>query len=351
MNQSVFIPSILLMSLSFAASSEPHVAHADRYIEQYKQYQNAACPIANNDIKHFVYFAIDRAAIHDHALLSHERFSGAQIMYPWAKLEPSRGEYDFSIIREDYEYLAKHGKKLFVQLQDATFLSVNKGVPDYLFSDEFDGGAIEQYTQDGEPEGWVAKRWNPQVRERFALLMDALGEEFDGKIEGINLQESAIGIAHSNDASFTEAGYVQGLKANMLALKKAFPNSTAMQYANFVNGEWLPWDDKGYLKSLYAYGEEIGVAMGAPDLMIQRRAQLNHALAMMHESDYSVPLGIAIQDGNYIGQTGTTRVEGERNNIVPMLHAFADDFLNVDYLFWVNQEPYFEQDVLSCFNG
>jgi hypothetical protein len=28
------------------------------------------------------------------------------------------------------------------------------------------------------------------------LLMNALGKEFDGKIEGINLQESAIGIWH-----------------------------------------------------------------------------------------------------------------------------------------------------------
>ncbi|WP_233219145.1 hypothetical protein [Photobacterium sp. GB-27] len=34
----------------------------------------------------------------------------------------------------------------------------------------------------------------------------------------------------------------------MLSLKQAFPSSTTMQYANFVNGEWLPWEDKGYLK-------------------------------------------------------------------------------------------------------
>ncbi len=84
--------------------------------------------------------------------------------------------------------------------------------------------------------------------------------------------------------------------------------------------------------------------------MVRRKGQLNHALAMMHEHDYSVPLAIAVQDGNYIGQTGTTEVVDERQNIVPLLHAFARSFLKVDYMFWANQEPYFAEDVLPCFS-
>ncbi|MFM2587694.1 hypothetical protein [Vibrio sp. TBV020] len=341
------VAAALLLSFSASANWDNPV---DRYKEEYKNHLSARCPIASDDIKHFVYFAIDRDAIHDHPLLHHDRFIGAQIMYPWAKLEPKRGEYDFSIIREDYNYLKSHGKKLFIQLQDATFYSENKGVPEYLFSEEFNGGAIHQYTDDGVAQGWVAKRWNPQVRERFAQLLVALGKEFDGKIEGINLQETAIGISKEKDPSFSEQKYLDGLKSNMLALKTAFPNSTTMQYANFVNGEWLPWEDKGYLKSVYEYGEEIGVGLGAPDLMMKRRGQLNHALAMMHEYDYSVPIGIAIQDGNYIGQTNNTQVVDKRENIVPVLHSFAEKFLKVDYMFWVNQAPYFEQDVMPCFS-
>ena len=70
---------------------------------------------------------------------------------------------------------------------------------------------------------------------------------------------------------------------------------------------------------------------------------------MMHEKDYTVPLGIAVQDGNYIGQTGTVEIINEHKNIVPLLHAFASDFLKIKYMFWANQEPYFEQDVLPCF--
>ncbi len=114
-----------------------------------------------------------------------------------------------------------------------------------------------------------------------------------------------------------------------------------MQYANFMPGEWLPWEDHGYLRSIYTYGEDIGVGLGAPDLIVDRKGQLNHPLAMMHEGRFHVP-------GNYIGETGTTRVVAGRKNRVPLLHAFAKDFLGVSFMFWSYQEPYFSEDVLPC---
>ena len=324
---------------------------SEKYLDEHEKYASATCPIGEDDIQHFVYFSRDREQIRDHAFLSRDKFSGAQIMYAWAQLEKRPSEYDFSIIREDLQYLRARGKKLFVQLQDTTFNPQYKAVPAYLLTDQYDGGAVYQRKENGDPEGWVAKRWNARVRERFALLLNALGRELDGEIEGINLQESAIGVREEDDPSLSPEVYAASLKANMLALKKAFPSSTTMQYANFMRGEWLPWEDKGYLRSIYQYGEEIGVGLGAPDLMPQRKAQLNHALAMMHEHEYSAPLGIAVQDGNYIGLTGSTALKAEHRNIVPLLHGFARDFLKVKYMFWVNQEPYFEQDVLPCFSA
>ena len=322
---------------------------ANRYIDVYKKYLNATCPLEPDSIKHFVYFARDRELILNHPFLNIQRFEGAQIMYPWEQLEPEKGEYDFSIIREDYEYLLSHGKKLFIQLQDATFNPEYVGIPRYLLTDEFDGGSIPQYNENGETVGWVAKRWNPKVQERFALLLDALGKEFDGKTEGINLQESAIDVKSTIDTTFTPGHYAESLKINMLALKRAFPLSTTMQYANFMPGEWLPGQDKGYLRSIYKYGQDIGVGLGGPDLMYKKRGQLNHMIAMMHEGKFTVPLGIAIQDGNFIGETGNNNVVNVRENIVPILHAFARDFLKVNYMFWVYQEPYFSEDVIPCF--
>lgn len=340
---------------AFGQSDNP----ANRYIDAYKQYLDATCPLEKDSIKHFIYFARDREQIHNHPFLKVQRIVGAQIMYSWRQLEPEKGVYDFSIIYEDYNYLLSHGKRLFIQFQDVTFDTKCKAIPDYLMTEEFDGGCTKSFNDNGVADGWVAKIWNPQVQHQFALLMKTLGKEFDGKIEGINLQESAVGVNGDIDTAFTPKRYTECLKENMLALKNAFPNSTTMQYANFMPGEWLPWEDKGYLRSIYQYGQEIGVGLGGPDLMVTRKGQLNHTIAMMHENKYTVPLGIAIQDGNYIGITGADQDydkqldngQNRHKNIVPLLHAFAKDFLHINYMFWVNQEPYFSEDVIPCLSN
>ena len=349
--KSILIFSFISLSMFANAQEKPN--WSERYADAYKKYQSATCPIIKDSIQHFVYFSRDREAIINHPFLQHPIFKGAQIMYSWKDFEFQKGKYDFTILKQDYEYLKKFGKKIFIQLQDVTFNPKYKAIPDYLFTDEYNGGATFQYNDAGKPEGWVAKRWNKKVRERFALLLQALGNEFDGKIEGINLQETSIGVNSKTDTSFSEQGYIQGLKENMLALKKAFKKSTTMIYANFTPGEWLPWNDKGYLGSLYQYGEEIGVGLGGPDLMVTRKGQLNHALKFMHEGQYTVPIGIAVQDGNYFGKTGNEKDDTEnvlRQNLVPLLQAFAKDFLRVSYMFWVNQEPYFKEDVMPCFS-
>lgn len=347
------LPAAVLLTLVSSIHAQENGKPGAKYAEAYKKYLSATCPVTKDSIRHFVYFAKDREAIIDHPFLQHPMFAGAQVMYAWRNLEPHKGIYDFSILRKDYEYLKQFGKKIFIQLQDATFNPNYKAIPDYLMTEEYGGGATLQYNDAGKPEGWVAKRWNKKLREQFAHFLQALGKEFDGKAEGINLQETSIGVSSKTDYGFTELGYIEGLKENMLALKKAFPRSTTMIYANFAPGEWLPWNDKGYLRSLYQYGEEIGVGLGNPDLMVTRKGQLNHALKFMHEGNYTVPIGIAVQDGNYFGKTGSEEedaAQGPRKNLVPLLHAFAKDFLRVSYMFWANQAPYFDTDVLPCFS-
>ncbi len=345
------MPLVLMaaMLLSTVAPAAEWDNPADRYLDAHRAYVDATCPLPEDGIRHFVYFARDRERLPGHVLLRTPRLAGAQIMYAWTRLEAQGGVYDFSEIEADLATLEAHGKRLWIQLQDATFDDRYPAVPAWLRTPEFGGGAVHQRNDAGETEGWVAMRWNPAVRERFARLLSALGERFDGRIEGINLQESSIGVDADSDPGFTPLAYRDGLLANMSALKRAFPRSVTMQYANFMPGEWLPWEDEGHLAAIYRHGEAIGVGLGAPDLMVTRKGQLNHALAMMHEHDYSVPLGIAVQDGNYAGVTGRERAEdAPPTSLVPSLHAFAADFLRVNYLFWVDQPPYFGNEVVPC---
>jgi hypothetical protein len=296
-------------------------------------------------LHHYVYFMHERERIAEASFLQTPAFEGAQIMYVWNDLEPEKGVYDFSSIQKDLDFLSSKGKRLFIQIQDVTFSTTWKFVPAYLLKDPaYHGGADLQYDR-AKPEGWVARRWDPAVRERFQALLAALGRAFDGKIEGINLPETAVGIGDDGDPTalgFTPAAYRDGILEDMKALKKAFPKSVALQYANFMPGEWLPDDDKSYLRSVYLAAERLGVGVGGPDLLPYKRGQMNHAYRFIRESGGAVPVGIAVQDGNYEWINPQT----SRKISIRELIAFAHDFLRADYIFWCTEEPGYSKELI-----
>src|SRR5580765_3167291 len=164
-----------------------------------------ACGASGDRPHHYVFFNRDRERISDAAFLETKALEGAQLKYTWRELERGKDGYDFSAIEHDLTFLTSKGKKLFIQLQDASFDPKIVNVPRYLLDDaRYHGGADKQYNiKDDEeehavPEGWVARRWDPAVWERFHRLLSALGKEFDGKIERIKLAETAV--------SFVEGG-------------------------------------------------------------------------------------------------------------------------------------------------
>ena len=310
-------------------------------------------------LHNFAFFSRDRELLPNHPFLKNGRFEGAQIMYAWQQLERGEDEYDFAEIDADLDILKAHKKKLWIQLQDTTFAPQYQAVPVYIRKrKEFNGGANPQYNDEGKAEGWVARRWDSAVRARFQKLFVKLAERYDGVIAGINLQESAVGISEDGIGKapgFTFLGYRDGLKDNMLALRKAFKSSIVMQYVNFMPGEWLPETDKGLMRSLFDYAEEIGVAVGAPDLMLASPYQQTHTYKFMREKKKAgkLVMGIAVQDGNYRGKTGepTPPKPGETwPDIVPELARYAKATLGASYVFWCIEEPFFSENVLPFFS-
>jgi hypothetical protein len=303
-------------------------------------------------IHHYVFFNRDRERISEPTFLETSAFEGAQLKYAWRELEPEKDNYNLSIIQNDLDFLTSKGKRLFIQLQDVSFDTSIINVPQYLINDSvYNGGADTDYhyEEDDEenavPAGWVARRWDPEVRKRFHKLLFALGKEFDGRIEGINLPETAVEFGESGrlfPKGFTFDVYRDAIIENMKALKKAFPKSVAMQYANFMPGEWRPWSDQSYLRSVYQSAQELNVGVGGPDLLPYRKGQMNHTYHFMKQSDNTIPKGIAVQWGNYEHINPKTG----KQVTIPDLLEFAREYLEVDYIFWCTQEPYYSERLI-----
>jgi hypothetical protein len=301
---------------------------------------------------HYVFFNKDRERISDAAFLGTKAFEGAQLKYTWRELERGEDGYDFSAIEHDLMFLNSKGKRLFLQLQDVSFDPTVINVPRYLLNDaRYNGGADKQYSIPGDdetravPEGWVARRWDPAVQERFHKLLLALGKDFDGKVEGINLAETAVDFGESGrlfPKDFTPATYRDAILANIRALKSAFPKSVAMQYANFMPGEWLPDKDRFYLRNVYQRAIELKVGVGGPDLLPYQPGQMSHCYPLIRECAGRVPTGIAVQDGNYQHKNP----KSEQPVTISEMIGFATEYLKVDYIFWCTQEPFYSKNLI-----
>ncbi len=298
-------------------------------------------------LHHYVFFGLDRERIKDtKSFLDTRAFEGAQVAYLWRQLEPGKDEYDFSLIREDLAFLSTQKKKLWIQIQDVTFSDRRNPAPNYLINDpQYHGGADHQYQyKEGDEEnattqGWAARRWDPLVQKRFHKLLMALGKEFDGRIEGVNLAESSVTFGHTGrlyPAGYTPDIYREALITNMKVLKQAFPKSIAMQYANFMPG------GRKDLEQVYAAARKAQVAVGGPDLLPYRPFQLANSYILIRESVGIIPSGVAVQDGNYADANPKT---GKRADIAELIN-FATDFLKVDYIFWCTEEPYYSNELV-----
>jgi len=298
-------------------------------------------------VHHYVFFGQDREKIKEaKSFLETPAFEGAQIAYSWRQLEQGKDNYDFSMIREDLAFLNAHGKKLWIQYQDVTFNPNRINVPKYLLDDpKYNGGADKQYRIKGDDEaqavheGWMARRYDPAVQERLHKLYAALGKEFDGRVAGINDAETSSGFGWTGKLfpkGYSREIYRDAIITNMKALKRAFPKSIAMVYANFMPG------GRPHLEAVYKAAQESHVAVGGPDLLPFRPFQQANSYPLIRASAGKIPTGLAVQDGNY---SDVNRETGQRAQIADLLKFGAEE-LKLDYIFWCTEEPYYSNELI-----
>jgi len=311
---------------------------------------------AQKQIQHFIFFAHERERIHEESFLNNKNIKGAQLKYTWRELEPEKDQYNLALIQKDLDFLSSKGKTLFIQLQDANFDTIYKCVPSYLMQNEkYNGGADIQYqTGDDDKvirqEGYMARRWDTAVAARFFKLLFVLGKRFDGKIEGINLPETSAGFGSTGKLypkGFEPGLYKESILKYMETLKKAFPKSVVIQYANFMPGEWLPWTDKSYLEDIYAFAKEKRIGMGGPDIKVYNKAHMNHNYKLLKQYSADIITGLAVQDGNY----EETNPRTGKQVTIEEIYDFGKNYIGLNYIFWCTEEPFYTKEVLPFLQG
>lgn len=278
-------------------------------------------------------------------------FEGVQVAYSWRQLEPQRDHYDFILINEDLKLLERFKKKLFIQIQDASFQMRWNFTPTYILKDSiYNGGANKQYRFNGSDEkefselGWVTRRWDKEVQKRLHKLYDALGKQFDGIVEGINTEETSVTFGNGplHPPGFSFEGYKDAIIENLAALKKAFPKSIVIAYANFMPGGYLPSEDTSLLKAVYEFSWANHIGVGGPDLLPYKPGQMNNSYRFIKDSYRKVPTGVAVQDGTYRYINPQT----QKPITAKEIYQFAEGYLHLNYIFWGREEPFFRQEVV-----
>ncbi|MEO6550256.1 MAG: hypothetical protein ABIN94_19790 [Ferruginibacter sp.] len=303
-------------------------------------------------IKNYLFIGMDRDLLKDTNYFKPNLFDGVQIAYSWRQLEPQKGNYDFSIIKEDLKILKKYNKKLFIQFQDVSFSMQYNHAPKYILEDTiYHGGANKQYKFQDYRElaysdlGWVTRRWDANVQKRLYRLFKTLGKEFDGVVEGINTEETAVTFGSKpalHPKGFSFKSYTAALINNLRELKKAFPKSTVMVYANFMPGGFLPYQDSTYLKEIYNFAWENNIGVGGPDLLPYNNEQMNNSYPFIRNSYKKVVTGVAVQDGTieYINPNTKEKITAKE------ICQFAEKDLHLTYIFWGTEQPFFQKEIV-----
>jgi hypothetical protein len=264
---------------------------------------------------------------------------GVQVRYPWAELEPVKGQYNFDRIQRDLGLMSKAGKHLFILLETKSFGSNDTVIPTYFDTDISGGGAFDIVASSNDV-GRNIKLWNAQVENRLIALVTQLGKRFNQStaLEGIALTETALGTPVTPITATQQTTFFNNLLQVNQAMRTAFPNTVTMQFVNYpmsILPSFVP-----------ALGEMAG-AMGGPDVLIDDPDLLRGVYPYYPALAGQVPLGPSVQNEDYDAKYHNGPYDPPT---IDELYQFARNELRANYIFWFrraykNDNPY--QGVLN----
>lgn len=253
----------------------------------------------------------------------------------WCDLEPSKGVYDFRLIDLQLEICKKYDKRLFCTISEKQFNMPWSPAPEYIET-EYDG--VESMTPSF---GQFARLWDPRVLERFCLLVDALGNRYDGDpfFEGIEFIETSFSGDPAIEAArgFTVNDYIGAYKTLLSRAKAAFPESVVIQEVNHLPSSGA--ENEITMAEFISFCAEIGVGIGGPDLFSdsQRNPQQNRIPAYDFFPVYAgvIPLASDVQFPEYACRMWYQGEETWFGNFTPQgLLDMGINTLKLNYIFW-----------------
>lgn len=290
-------------------------------------------------MREFVYLGQDELDL-NLPILDRTDIAGAQVMYVWSNLEPRKGAYDFSMIEHDLALAKARGKTMYVEVLDRFFQPNARYLPRYILEEpQYKGGLARQVQAQPAMSGWVARQWDPKVRARFQALLAALAKQFDGRIAGIILTETAVSIDEDKPPEgFDCERYFEAEKENALFARRVFKRSHVVQYVNFWPCE--PFGSHRYMSAFFEFAAANRIGVGGPDIVPWRKGQMLNSYAFIRVYQDKVPVvAMAVQEPTleYVNpETGKPFTRRE-------FAQFATVYLGVDDLFWSKDSPWLRE--------
>ena len=241
--------------------------------------------------------------------------------YPWRLVEPTKGNYNFSMIQSDLNWAQAYGMQVIIMIEDKSFGSERPN-PGYLDS-------IALRNQSG---GYTMARWSPTYVERYKALATAMGKRFDShpNFEGIAQQESALTLGSTTLKAngYTPEKYRDALIASFGHALNVMPRSRVFWYQNFFVG------NNNYIGSVAAALGPKGLVMAGPDTLPDRKSLVDKSYPYFGQFKDKMHLGIQVEGVCYRAPHETSGYS-TKYWTMPELFRFARDKLHVNYIFWV----------------
>jgi hypothetical protein len=163
-----------------------------------------------------------------------------------------------------------------------------------------------------------------------------LARQFDGRIYGVNLPETAIDIdTRHPPAGFTCDGYFDAEIDTMGVARRAFKQSYVVQYVNFWPCEWE--NDHKYMSRTFAFAAAHKIGLGGPDIVPYRKGQMKNSYPFFHEyKDRLVLIAMAVQEPTLTYINPATKKRFTREEFV----KFSQDYLGAHVIFWSTTSPW-----------